>query len=174
MRIKMPNVWTFFLSHFLKGFSWGSKSEEFPKGKQTLKGYPWMSNAGKGKGRRYRQQKVYGTNIRSVKGKKEIAHWKTVLLLDFPNNCLIYWYYGLVEFFTEMLNLASSIQPNFIFPSLFSFAVLLWHQMDFWIASLFFFSWQDYMWCTSLNFFVFNLEKPENPLIYYLICSRCS
>lgn len=139
MRIKMPNVWTFFLSHFLKGFSWGSKSEEFPKGKQTLKGYPWMSNAGKGKGRRYRQQKVYGTNIRSVKGKKEIAHWKTVLLLDFPNNCLIYWYYGLVEFFTEMLNLASSIQPNFIFPSLFSFAVLLWYQMDFWIASLFFF-----------------------------------
>ena len=107
--------------------------------KQTLKGYPWMSNAGKGKGRRYRQQKVYGTNIRSVKGKKEIAHWKTVLLLDFPNNCLIYWYYGLVEFFTEMLNLASSIQPNFIFPSLFSFAVLLWYQMDFWIASLFFF-----------------------------------
>lgn len=77
-----------------------------------------MSNAGKGKGRRYRQQKVYGTNIRSVKGKKEIAHWKTVLLLDFPNNCLIYLYYGLVEFFTEMLNLASSIQPNFIWYTL--------------------------------------------------------
>lgn len=142
------------------------------KGETNLERISLNEQCWKRKGKKVSAVKVYGTKIRSVKGKK-IAHWKRVILLDFPNNCLIYWYYGLVEFFYWNVQSGQfNSNPNFIFPSPFSFAILLWYQMDFWIASLF--GGQEYMWCTSLHFFVFNLEKPENPLIHYLICSRCS
>lgn len=124
----------------------------------------WTSNAKKGKGRRYQLGKS-PMGLRSDQSRKKIAHWKRVILLDFPNNCLIYWYYGLVEFFTEMFNLAVQFNQILSFHlSLICYFVMI--SNGFLNCQSF---WGARVWCTSLHFFVFNLEKPENPMIHYLI-----